>query len=102
MGLRGPGARGRKPATKASTTPNKKPVWDNPNLSRVERVVAFLEDLPITKGILQGEKMTLLPGQREFVESVYGRVDKEGKRIVRLAIKSEPRGNGKTGLIAGL
>jgi hypothetical protein len=36
-----------------------------PGLSRADRVIAFLEMLPITKGILV-EKMKLLPGQREF------------------------------------
>ena len=39
--------------------------------------------------------MRLLPHQREFVERVYG-------GDVRLAISSVARGNGKTGLIAGL
>ncbi|WP_226576533.1 terminase large subunit [Acuticoccus sediminis] len=43
--------------------------------------------------------MKLLPNQRRFVVRVYGRT---GKARTRVAIKSEPRGNGKTGLIAGL
>ena len=46
--------------------------------------------------------MKLLPGQRKFIEAVYGRVSKDGRRKIRIAIKSEPRGNGKTGLLAGL
>jgi len=46
--------------------------------------------------------MKLLPGQREFVRAIYGRLSKDGRREIRLAIKSEPRGNGKTGLLAGL
>src|SRR6516165_4765389 len=70
--------------------------------SRVARVGSFLETLPITKGILAGTKMKLLPGQREFVQAIYGRVAADGRRQTRIAIKSEPRGNGKTGLIAGL
>ena len=69
--------------------------WTLSGLSRAGRVIAFLEFLPITKGILRGKKMRLLPHQREFVERVYS-----GK--VRLAISSVARGNGKTGLIAGL
>ena len=40
--------------------------------------------------------MRLLPHQREFVERVYG------GDVRRLAISSVARGNGKTGLIAGL
>ena len=65
-------------------------------------MIAFLESLPVTKGIYRGRKMKLLPGQREFIKVVYGRVAKDGRRQIRIAIKSEPRGNGKTGLLAGL
>ena len=36
--------------------------------------IAFLQSLPVTKGIFAGKKMRLLPGQRRFVEAVYGRV----------------------------
>ena len=68
-------------------------------MSRVERVIAFLEFLPITKGKLTGRKLKLLPSQRAFIEDLYGRPESEQ---VRLGIFSEPRGNGKTGLIAGL
>ena len=70
--------------------------WKAKGLSRVERVIAFLEYLPISKGILRGTKLKLLPNQRSFIERVYGSND------VRLAVHSEPRGNGKTGLVAGL
>jgi phage terminase large subunit-like protein len=80
----------------------KRIAWKKRGLSRVERVVAFLESLPITKGVLAGKKMRLLPGQRQFVEALYGRVGEDGRRLIRIAIKSEPRGNGKTGLLAGL
>src|SRR5580765_491343 len=72
--------------------------WQKKTLSGLERVIAFLEFLPITKGKLTGRKMELLPSQRAFVQDLYGR--EEGQ--VRLGIFSEPRGNGKTGLIAGL
>jgi phage terminase large subunit-like protein len=41
--------------------------------------------------------MSLLPGQRRFVEAVYQDIGGP-----RLAVLSEPRGNGKTGLVAGL
>jgi phage terminase large subunit-like protein len=70
--------------------------WEKKGLSRVEKVIAFLEFLPITKGILIGKKFKLLPGQRRFIERVYGSAQ------VRIAVRSEPRGNGKTGLVAGL
>jgi phage terminase large subunit-like protein len=76
--------------------------WKKRGLDRVGRVIAFLEFLPITKGTLAGKPMRLLPGQRQFIEAIYGRLDSSGRRQVRIAIKSEPRGNGKTGLLAGL
>ena len=97
MGLRGTGAKkAARPQTEFG-----RPAWKHKR-SRVARVVAFLESLPITKGILAGTKMRLLPGQREFVQAIYGRLSADGRRKIRIAIKSEPRGNGKTGLIAGL
>jgi phage terminase large subunit-like protein len=100
--LHGPQDR-RKKANKPRTKPRNAPmIWRKPGLKRVDRVLAFLETLPITKGIYAGKKMKLLPGQRRFVRAIYGRTSKDGRRRIRLAIKSEPRGNGKTGLLAGL
>src|SRR5262245_50349469 len=91
---------------KAKVSPGKPrkraPSWRKRGLTRVGRVIAFLESLPITKGVLAGQRMKLLPGQRRFVEAVYGDLNSEGRRKIKLAIKSEPRGNGKTGLLAGL
>jgi phage terminase large subunit-like protein len=96
MGLRG--AHARKSPTQAVQGA---PTWKR-RRSRVGRIISFLESLPITKGIYAGRKMKLLPGQRRFIEAVYGRVAADGRRTIRIAIKSEPRGNGKTGLLAGL
>ena len=97
MGLRG--AHARQP--QRNVAPAAPSAWKRKR-TRVSRVVAFLESLPITKGIYAGKKMRLLPGQRRFIEAVYGRVAADGRRQIRIAIKSEPRGNGKTGLLAGL
>lgn len=71
-------------------------------MTRVQRVISFLQFLPVTKGPLAGKKMKLLPEQREFVEEIYGNLDGRGMRRRRIGIKSEPKGNGKTGLTAGL
>jgi phage terminase large subunit-like protein len=97
MGLRGPFA-GQSRRNVVQTTPM---AWRRKR-SRVAKVISFLEDLPVTKGILAGSRMKLLPGQRRFIEAVYGRVAPDGRRQIRIAIKSEPRGGGKTGLLAGL
>lgn len=97
MGLRG--AHARKPQRNVAQPVRS--AWKRQR-TRVGRVIAFLQSLPVTKGILAGKKMRLLPGQRRFVEAVYGRVSKDGRREIRIAILSMPRGNGKTGLLAGL
>ncbi|GLK49501.1 terminase [Brevundimonas intermedia] len=96
MGERGPGAGKLRLARELAATTKAKEPWKKKGLTRAQRVIAFCESLPITKGKLAGKKLKLLPGQREFIEEVYG-----PKRI-RIAIKSEPRGNGKTGLLAPL
>ncbi len=98
MGLRGARA---KPKKVVCARPRALP-WQKKGLSRAERVIAFLQFLPVTKGILAGTQMKLLSGQRRFVQAVYGRLAADGRRQIRVAIKSEPRGNGKTGLVAGL
>ena len=69
--------------------------WRKRGLSRVERVIAFCQWLPVTKGRLVGKRMKLLDSQIEFIEHMYG-----GE--MRIGIFSEPRGNGKTGLLAAL
>lgn len=103
MGLRGPGAARLKAAQQAvEDKPKRRLPWLKKGLGRADRVIAFLEFLPITKGILAGKRMKLLDDQREFVREVYGRRKKDGRRKISLAIKSAPKGNGKTGLVAGL
>lgn len=102
MGSRGRGALLTKEARAAAAKNKRRLPWTRKGLSRVERVIAFLQFLPVTKGILAGRRMRLLPDQREFVEAVYGRTKGDGRRLVSLAIKSAPKGNGKTGLCAGL
>jgi hypothetical protein len=76
MGLRGPAPSRR---TKNPAQVFKTPAWKRKR-SRAARIIAFLEALPITKGILAGTKMKLLPGQRTFVEAVYGRLAPDGRR----------------------
>jgi phage terminase large subunit-like protein len=92
MGLRG--LRARRPAAPKRA---RRATWQKPGLSRAGRVIAFVESLPITKGHRVGQRFVLLPHQRAFIETVYA----EGSPI-RLAIQSLPRGNGKSGLQAGI
>lgn len=100
MGLRGPGAK-PKNRTAANDNLRKTLPWEEVGLTRVERVVAFLEDLPVTAGKLAGTKMKVRPWQRKFLDAVYAE-DGDGGRPVRTAVLSMARKNGKTGLAAGL
>lgn len=98
MGLRGPGASRQRKAKKPRALDGSENSWKEEGISRLEAVTRFIESLPITKGKLAGTNMSLLPDQKEFLARVYG----EREIPVRIAIKSEPRGNGKTGLLAGI
>lgn len=104
MGFRGVGAAKRREAREELVArPRKRALpWLRQGLSRPQRVERFLQFLPITKGPLAGHRMKLLPGQREFIYEIYGNLDRRGLRRRRIGIKSEPKGNGKTGLVAGL
>lgn len=101
MGLRGPGAKPKNKSIIGGPELRKELPWEAEGLSRIERVVAFLEDLPITQGKLAGTKLQVRPWQRKFLESVYGE-DDSGSRPVRTAVLSMARKNGKTQLVAGL
>ena len=105
MGQRGPGA---KPIKRPDAGANVLPLfpnddhaakcsmvhpWEVEGLSRVDRVVAFLESLPITSGALAGETMVVRPWQREFLEAVYSE-DANAVRHVRTAVLSMARKQG--------
>jgi len=101
MGLRGPGA---KPVHRQSRLRAKSPKlqpWEEPGLSRAEKVVAFIQTLPVTSGKMAGSQFTLRPFQRDIIEAIY-KTDDNGKRIVREALITMPRKNGKTGLTAAI
>ncbi|RVJ39195.1 terminase large subunit [Sinorhizobium medicae] len=104
MGLRGPGAKRR---NGTNDIMNGKPLritlpWQKEGLSRVGRIIAFLEDLPVTQGTLAGTKLKLRPWQVDFIRAVYATDPETGHRPVRTAVLSLARKNGKTVLTAGL
>ncbi|MBO9579865.1 MAG: terminase large subunit [Sphingobium sp.] len=112
MGRRGPGAGRLAQVAKMAEdrTPNLfdlNPVsgapqpWTLPDMTRAERVIAFVESLPITKGFGAGDRVQLLPFQRDWLEAVYA-TDDEGNRRVRTGLLSVARGQGKTVLAAML
>jgi phage terminase large subunit-like protein len=102
MGLRGPGA---KPvAKKAKTAPAGEKTalaWTQPGLSRADRVIAWLEHLVVTSGPLAGQKMQVPEYQRRMTRDIY-RTDDSGKRMVRQALLTLPRRNGKSFLTSAL
>jgi phage terminase large subunit-like protein len=99
MALRGVGA---KPLSeRGKTVFREERPWDEPSLTRDQRVIEFCEDLPITAGKLAGTKMKLRPWQRKFIRAVYSD-DDQGVRPVRTAVLSMGRKNGKTQLAAAL
>ena len=101
MGARGPGARPKRKAAQVISTQDaaKLKPWEADGLTRAERVIAFIESLPITKGYGAGERVKLLPFQREWIEAVYA-TDEHGNRRVRTGLMSVARGQGKTVLAA--
>jgi hypothetical protein len=69
--------------------------------SRAERVVRFVNSLPCTAGPLAGKPLKLRPWQVRFIRAIY-KTDKAGNRLVRTAVLSVARKNGKTQLAAAL
>lgn len=86
-----------RPASASAALP-----WEKEGMPEVDRVLAFLESLPIVSGLRAGEHLELIEFQRQFVHGVYGPRDKAGIRSVRLAALSVARGNGKSALLSGL
>ena len=69
---------------------------------RVQNIINFIELLYVPSGDGQGGTFKLMDFQKEFINDVYGPVDENGKRIVRRAILSMGRKNGKTMMVACL
>lgn len=100
------GKRGPKTAAKKSAKPIKKswrgknPPWEKKGLSRAERVIRFCEVLPITSGTFAGKKLKLRSWQKEIIRKIYK--VKNRRRMVRTALLTLPRKNGKTALASAL
>ncbi len=68
--------------------------------TRADRVIAFLECLIVPHGEGAQAPMKLDPFQKSWIRQVYR--ERAGRRIVRSAILSIARKNGKSALMAGL
>lgn len=69
MAVRGIGAKPLSERGKVAQRPVKP--WEEPGLTRPERVIAFLEDLPITAGKLAGTTMKMRPWQAPSKSLAY-------------------------------
>ena len=70
--------------------------------SRAQRMIDFIQTLRIPEGMHQGQPFRLRPWQINMINSVYAPVDERGIRVVRKAIYSVAKKNGKTPLISGI
>jgi phage terminase large subunit-like protein len=92
---RGSGSALRRTRKKASST-------GSSDKTRADDVIKFIEKLIVPSGEGEGKPFKLLPFQKQFVREIYTPRDKAGKRMVRRAILSMGRKNGKTAIIAAL
>ena len=103
MGLRGPGARPVKKAAKPKPSARKRQAsWRRAGLSRSERVIRFVQSLTITAGPDAGKPFRLRDWQKKIIRRVYDPVGEDGRRLVRTALLTMARKNGKSGLVAAL
>ena len=95
MGLRGP---------RLNPSPFRKTfqVPDNPKgKTRADRLINWLKSLPVTSGMFAGKLIEIPTWQESYIRPIY-RTDKKNKRIVRQALITMPRKNGKTQIAAML
>lgn len=72
------------------------------DIARAQRMIDFIQTLRIPEGMHQGQQFILRDWQKDIIMPVYAPVDESGLRVVRKAIYSVGKKNGKTPFIAGL
>lgn len=104
MGERGPGARKRPKEAESEALEAPDPsLWES-QPTRALRLIAWIEaNVKITRGLKKdrGKPIVLRPYQREWLEGIY-REDENGERLVRTAVLSMARKNGKSALISAI
>src|SRR5215467_3021041 len=93
---------GREYPSKASSRLDRSSRACSRDKKRADRVIAFIERLTIPSGTGQGKSFKLEPWQKRFVRDIYEPHDGRARRLVRRAILSIARKNGKTALIAAI
>ena len=69
---------------------------------RAKDVIDFIEKLTVPSGTGQGKPFNLQEWQKDFIRDIYEPALPDGRRVVRRAILSMARKNGKTALIASI
>ena len=72
------------------------------NRLRARRVIQFIERLIVPSGLGAGGPLRLRPWQQAFFRDVYEPKQRSGRRVVRRAVLSVGRKNGKSALTAAL
>lgn len=72
------------------------------NKTRAERVIQFIETLTIPEGKHEGKPFILRPWQKGIIYRIYAPMWADGFRVVRKAIYSVAKKNGKTPLVAAI
>lgn len=71
-------------------------------VKRSDEIISFIETLKLPDGKWAGQQMRLREWQKDMIRSSYDPVDSELRRLVRQALLSMARKNGKTMLVAAL
>jgi|FLOH01.1.fsa_nt_gi phage terminase large subunit-like protein len=70
--------------------------------SRAQRMIDFIQTLRIPEGMHQGQPFRLRDWQKPIIKDVYGPVNESGIRVVRKAIYSVAKKQGKTPIISAI
>jgi phage terminase large subunit-like protein len=72
------------------------------NPTRANRVIAFLEQLPIVDGPAAGQNFKVDPWLEDWIRDIYEPEGEDGLRVVRRAVLSVARKNAKSYCVSGL
>jgi len=71
-------------------------------MARSDRVIRFIENLTNTAGPAAGKPFRLRDWQKAIIRGIYDPQTEDSRRVVRTALITMPRKQGKTELAAGL
>jgi phage terminase large subunit-like protein len=72
------------------------------NPTRADKIIAFLNRLPLVDGIAVGQRFSVDPWLAAWIRAIYEPEYDDGQRVVRKAVLSVARKNAKSYAVAGL